>query len=201
MHQQEELQLAICGLREEYELADVVAHLAVSAEQLFHIKRVDSVAVWLIRCRRHCCTSSSMDHLSVKHRNLLKKMLSPGSKRRKEGNSLHLQIQVSPLLESCRVKFKPFLWTLLSKSISRSRKKLKKQVCNQRWKLLLKLLNLQMTNQIWFGWFCFPKWKQILVLSTESVNHYSGDLWFPYNSIFWNYNVNSGRDFPNPTLY
>ena len=31
-HQQEELQLAICGLSEEYELADVVAHLAVSVE-------------------------------------------------------------------------------------------------------------------------------------------------------------------------
>ena len=28
-HQQEELRLAICGLSEEYELADVVAHLAV----------------------------------------------------------------------------------------------------------------------------------------------------------------------------
>ena len=32
-HQQEEIQLAMCGLSEEYELADVVAHLAVSAEQ------------------------------------------------------------------------------------------------------------------------------------------------------------------------
>lgn len=38
-HQQEELQLAICGLRKEYELADVLAHLAVSGKQLFHIKK------------------------------------------------------------------------------------------------------------------------------------------------------------------
>jgi len=34
-HQLEELQLAICGLSEEFELADVVPHLAVSAEQWF----------------------------------------------------------------------------------------------------------------------------------------------------------------------
>ena len=38
-HQQEELKLAICGLSNEYELADVVAHLAVSAENLFNMNR------------------------------------------------------------------------------------------------------------------------------------------------------------------
>ena len=38
-HQQEELQLAICGLSEEYELADVVAHLAVPTEQWFNMNR------------------------------------------------------------------------------------------------------------------------------------------------------------------
>ena len=67
------------------------------------------------------------------------KLLRPGETQRKEGNSHHLQIQVSLLLETRRVKFKPFLWTLLSKLISRSRiiKKLKKQECKQRWKLLL----------------------------------------------------------------
>ena len=67
------------------------------------------------------------------------KPLRPGETQRKEGNSRHLQIQVSLLLETRRVKFKPFLWTLLSKPISRSRKmkKLKKQECKQRWKLLL----------------------------------------------------------------
>ena len=32
-HQQEEQQLAICGLSEEYELEDLAAHLAVSAEK------------------------------------------------------------------------------------------------------------------------------------------------------------------------
>ena len=37
-HQQEELQVAVCGLSEEYELADVVAHLAVSVEQWTKIK-------------------------------------------------------------------------------------------------------------------------------------------------------------------
>ena len=38
-HQQEELQLAICGSIEEYELADVIAHLSVSAEQWFNMNR------------------------------------------------------------------------------------------------------------------------------------------------------------------
>lgn len=39
MHQQEELKLAICGLSEEYELADLVAHLAVSPEKWFNMNR------------------------------------------------------------------------------------------------------------------------------------------------------------------
>ena len=39
MHQQEELQLAICGLSEEYELADLVTHLAVSPEKWFNMNR------------------------------------------------------------------------------------------------------------------------------------------------------------------
>ena len=56
----------------------------------------------------------------MKHRNLLKKLLRNGATQRKEGNSRHLQIQVALLLETRRVKFKPFLWTLLSKPISRS---------------------------------------------------------------------------------
>ena len=38
-HQQEELQLAICGLSEEYELADLAVHLAVSAEKWFNMNR------------------------------------------------------------------------------------------------------------------------------------------------------------------
>lgn len=38
-HQQEELQLAICGLSEEYELADLAAHLAVSTEKWFNMNR------------------------------------------------------------------------------------------------------------------------------------------------------------------
>ena len=38
-HQQEELQLAVCGLSEEYELADLAAHLAVSAEKWFNMNR------------------------------------------------------------------------------------------------------------------------------------------------------------------
>ena len=41
-HQQEELKLAICGLSEEYELADLAAHLAVSAEKWFNINRNQS---------------------------------------------------------------------------------------------------------------------------------------------------------------
>lgn len=36
MHQQEELKLPICGLSEEYELADLVAHLAVSSQKWFN---------------------------------------------------------------------------------------------------------------------------------------------------------------------
>ena len=39
MHQQEELKLAICGLKEEYELAHLVAHLAVSPEKWFNMNR------------------------------------------------------------------------------------------------------------------------------------------------------------------
>ena len=38
-HQQEELQLAICGLSEEYELAELAAHLAVSTEEWFNMNR------------------------------------------------------------------------------------------------------------------------------------------------------------------
>ena len=43
MHQQEELQLAICGLSEEYELADLVAHLAVSAGKWFNMNRNERI--------------------------------------------------------------------------------------------------------------------------------------------------------------
>lgn len=39
MHQQEELKLVICGLKEEYELAHLVAHLAVSLEKWFNMNR------------------------------------------------------------------------------------------------------------------------------------------------------------------
>ena len=81
------------------------------------------------------------DQQSVKQRNLLKKLLSPGAK------------QVSPLLKTLRVQFKPFLWALLSKPISRSRKgrKLKK--------LLLKLLNLQITKQVMIRMILLSKVK------------------------------------------
>ena len=77
------------------------------------------------------------------------------------------------LVETRRVKFKPFLCTLRSKPISRSRKmkKLKKQVCKQRWKLLLKLLNLQTTKQVIYGCYIHgfsPHddifWEQMLLL-------------------------------------
>ena len=39
-HQQEELHIAICGLSAEYELADVVAHLAVPPEEWFEMSAV-----------------------------------------------------------------------------------------------------------------------------------------------------------------
>ena len=123
----------------------------------------------------------------------------PGATQRKEGNSRHLQIQVVLLLETRRVKFKPFLRTLLSKPISKSRKmkKLKKQVCKQRWKLLLKLLNLQITKQVMI--------RMILLLKVKMNTKHSiailGTRVFFCNSIFWNYNINSGRDFPHSTLY
>ena len=39
-HQQEELHMAICGLSAEYELADVVAHLAVPPEEWFEMSAV-----------------------------------------------------------------------------------------------------------------------------------------------------------------
>ena len=103
------------------------------------------------------------------------KLLRPGETQRKEGNSLHLQIQVLLLLETRRVKFKPFLWTLLSKPISRSRKmkKLKRQVCKQRWKLLLKLLNLQTTKQVTIRMILLSKLKMntkqsIAILGTRA---------------------------------
>ena len=38
-HQHKQLQLAICGLSEEYKLADVIAHLAVPAEQWFNMNQ------------------------------------------------------------------------------------------------------------------------------------------------------------------
>ena len=34
-HQQEELQLAICGLSNEYDLADIVAHLSIQVDEWF----------------------------------------------------------------------------------------------------------------------------------------------------------------------
>jgi len=71
-------------------------------------KQRGASAVKRVKSRLHSSMTNQMLE-SLLQRNLLKKLLSPGSKRRKEGNSRHLQIQVSPLLESCRVKFKPFL--------------------------------------------------------------------------------------------
>ena len=110
------------------------------------------------------------------------KLLRPGETQRKEGNSRHLQIQVSLLLETRRVKFKPFLWTLLSKPISRSRKmkKLKKQVCKQRWKLLLKLLNLQTTKQVTIWMILLSKVK----MNTKQSIAILGTRAFFCNSIF-----------------
>ena len=99
-----------------------------------------------------------------------------GATQRKQGISRHLQIQVAHLLEIRRVKSKPFLWTLLSKPISRSRKmkKLKKQVCKQRWKLLLKLLNLQTTKQVMIRMILLSKLKMntkhsIAILGTNAL--------------------------------
>ena len=87
------------------------------------------------------------------------------------------------LVETRRVKFKPSLCTLLSKLLSRSRKmkKSKKQVCKQRWKLLLKLLNLQNTKQVIYGCYIHgfsPHdhifWEQMLLLRQGTGNEEQG---------------------------
>ena len=43
-HQQEELKLAICGLSDEYELADVAAHLEVTPDEWFEMTVVERKA-------------------------------------------------------------------------------------------------------------------------------------------------------------